>query len=104
MIPSDRVFRRDGASGPYVLMHYGDVRLRVRRTLWQEVPPPRFEMGNWVEVLSRGTKNAPRIGVIREIQWDDNAHELRYQIAEAGQAIDIRYAGEDLKRTEPIDS
>ena len=30
MIPSHRVFRRDGSEGDYLLLHYGDVTLRVR--------------------------------------------------------------------------
>ena len=71
MIPSDRVFRRDGTEGEYLLMHYGDVTLRVRRTLWQEVSPEGFEIGDWVEVLSRGMRNEPRTGVIREMLWDE---------------------------------
>jgi hypothetical protein len=103
MIPSARVFRRDGASGPYVLLHYGDVQLRVRPALWQEVPPPKFEMGDWVEVVTRGQTNAPYTGTIREILWDEHARELRYQIRVAGQPIEQSYAREDLQPVEPTE-
>ena len=75
MIPSGRVFRRDGTEGDYLVMHYGDVTLRVRRTLWQEVEPEGLEIGDWVEVLTRGMRNEPRTGTIREMLWDD--HEQR---------------------------
>ncbi len=102
MIPSDRVFRRDGMRGPFVVLHYGEVKLRVRPTLWQEAPPPEFEIGDWVEVLSRGQQHLPRTGFIREILWDDFAKELRYQIQEAGQLIEPRYAREDLQFVERI--
>jgi hypothetical protein len=101
MIPSDRVFRRDGANGPFVVLHYGTARLRVLPALWQELPPPAFEMGDWVEVLSSGLKHAARTGTIREIRWDEDAQEIRYQILEAGRPIEERYAAEDLKRVEP---
>ena len=101
MIPSERVFRRDGASGPYLVMHYRELRLRVRRTLWQEIARPRFEIGDWVEVLTRGQTNAPRTGTIRDILWDEHAQEVRYQISEAGRPIEQRYSDRDLQRTAP---
>jgi hypothetical protein len=101
MIPSSRVFRRDGADGDYVLMHYGDVTLRVRRTLWQEVAPEGFEIGDWVEVLSRGMLNEPRTGVIREMLWDERARAMCYQISEGSQPIEQLYGREDLQAVEP---
>jgi hypothetical protein len=102
MIPSGRVFRRDGTSGEYGLLHYGDVTLRVRPALWQEVEPEGLEIGDWVEVLSRGMLNEPRTGVIREMLWDENIRGLRYQINEGGQPVDQLYAREDLQRVEPV--
>ena len=101
LIPSQRVFRRDGASGDYVVLHYGDLRLRVRRTLWQEAEPEGFEIGDEVEVRTRGMHNEPRTGVIAEMLWDELAGELRYQIADRGKLIETKYACSDLKRIEP---
>jgi hypothetical protein len=102
MIPSERVFCRDGEAGPFVVLHYGAVRLRVRRTLWQRLDPPKFAIGDWVEVLARGQTNAPRIGVVRELLWDERAQEVRYQITEAGQPIEHRYSDADLQRTAAV--
>jgi hypothetical protein len=102
MIPSSRVFRRDGSQGEYVLMHYGPTVLRVRRTLWVEVEPPGFEIGDWVEVLSRGMLNEPRTGVVREILWDERATAMRYQISEHAQPIEQLYARDDLRPVEPV--
>lgn len=101
MIPSQRVFRRDGSQGEYLLMHYGEARLRVRRTLWQEVEPEGLEIGDWVEVRTRGMLNEPRTGIIREMLWDDREQAMRYQISENGQSIEQLYAREDLQRVEP---
>jgi hypothetical protein len=101
MIPSGRVFRRDGESRDYVVMHYGPVRLRMLRTLWQEVEPEGFEIGDWVEVLSRGMLNQPRTGVIREVLWDERARALRYQIMDNGVPIEQRYSREDLQHVDP---
>jgi hypothetical protein len=102
MIPSGRVFRRDGTAGHYAVLHYGDVRLRVLPALWQEVMPEGLEIGDWVEVVSRGMLNEPRAGAIREVLWDDDSRALRYQIWENGQPIEKLYAREDLQRVEPV--
>ena len=102
MIPSGRVFRRDGTAGRYAVLHYGDVQLRVLPALWQEVQPEGLEIGDWVEVVSRGMLNEPRTGAIREVLWDDDSRALRYQILENGQPIEKLYAREDLQRVEPV--
>jgi hypothetical protein len=100
-IPSPRVWRRDGRHGPYVVLHYGQQRLRVKRTLWQEVPPEGFEIGDWVEILSRGARNEPRTGVIREMFWEPRSRSMRYQITEAGAPIAKMYEAADLQHVEP---
>lgn len=99
-IPSGRVFRRDGEVGPYVILHYGKDRLRVKRTLWQEVPWEGFDIDDHVEVLSRGSLNTPRICVIREVVWDVHDHALRYQVAENDTPIPNYYSADDLRHVE----
>ncbi|HVT28073.1 MAG TPA: hypothetical protein VHE81_08660 [Lacipirellulaceae bacterium] len=102
MIPSNRVFRRNGVDGEYLLMHYGSVTLRVRRTLWREVPHEGFEIGDWVEVLSRGMRNEPRTGIIREMFWDERDRATRYQISENNEPVEDLYAREDLRPVVPV--
>lgn len=101
MIPSQRVFRREGSSEALVVLRYGDVRLRVRRTLWEEVEPEGFEIGDVVEVRSRGMKNEPRTGVIAEMLWDEQEVGLRYQIMDRDHVVETLYASDDLKHVEP---
>ena len=100
-LPSQRVFRREGQHGPFVILDYGELRLRVKRTLWQEVEGEGFEIGDWVEVLSRMGHNEPRTGVIRERVWDSHKQGLRYQIFDNGQPIANFYMAEDLRHVEP---
>ncbi len=101
MIPSMRVFRREGEQEPFVVLTYGDVKLRVLRTLWKEIDGEGFELGDWVEVLSRLRQNEPRTGTIREMVWDERARELRYQLLDNGQPIAKFFAAEDLRHVEP---
>src|SRR3990172_5152854 len=100
MIPSGRIFRREGTAGELVLMHYGVVTLRVRPTLWQEVEPEGFEIGDWVEVRTRGLANEPRTGTIAEMLWDEHTEAIRYQIVENGQPIETLYSRDDLKHVD----
>ena len=102
LIPSGRVFRRDGTWGRYAILHYGEAMLRVLPALWQEVLPEGLEIGDWVEVISRGMLNEPRTGTIREVLWDEDARAIRYQITESGQPLEQLYAREDLQRVEPV--
>jgi hypothetical protein len=103
IIPSGRIFRRDHSDGEYLLMRYGDVTLRVRRTLWQEIEPEGFELGDWVEVLSRGLRNEPRTGVIREMLWDARSNVIRYFIAENEVPINDPYTRDDLRHVQPTE-
>jgi hypothetical protein len=100
-IPSARVFRRDGEQGEFVILHYGDLRLRVKHTLWQEIDGEGFGIGDWVEVLSRGQRNTPRTGIIREMHWSTAERCLHYKITEADQPIPNDYVAEDLRHVEP---
>lgn len=100
-IPSPRVFRRDGQRGEFVILRYGGLRLRVKRTMWQEVPWEGYDIGDWVEVLSRGQKNTPRTGVIREMEWEPRSRSMRFYIQEAGVPIPNAYAAEDLRHVDP---
>lgn len=104
LIPSMRVFRRDGEQGPYVVLQYDSIQLRVRRTLWQEVAWEGFGLGDWVEVLPRGHRNTPRTGTIREMLWDPHNHRLNYQILENTQPVANLYTAEDLRHIEPTDA
>lgn len=101
IIPSTRVFRRVGEEGPFVVLFYGDVKLRVLRTLWKEIDGEGFELGDWVEVLSRMRQNEPRTGTIREMLWDERTRGLRYQLLDNGQPIANFFAAGDLHHVEP---
>lgn len=113
MIPSPRIWRRDGtvdgiadgagdAAVDFVVMHYGDVRLRVRRTLWREINAPDYDLGDWVEVRTRGMTNEPHTGQVRELHWDDRAGVVRYCLALAdGTVLERSYQADDLKPVEP---
>lgn len=101
LLPGPQVFRREGEFAPFATLHYGEVRLRVKPAMWQEVEWEGLDMGDWVEVLSRGMQNTPRTGVICEMEFDARNGSLRYQIREVDQQIPNWYAASDLRRVDP---
>lgn len=101
LIPSPRIWRRDGEQGEYVVLHYGELRLRVKHTLWREAPSEGFEVGDQVEVLPHGMSNEHFTGVIREMHWDAHEGAVRYFIEAAGGGLYDRELGaRDLKHVE----
>jgi len=102
MIPSNRVFRRYGSSGAFHRLYYGSTLIRTRPALWQEVAYEGFDIGDWVEVLSRGMRNEPHTGIIREMLWDDRQRAICYQITENGTLIADLYTRDDLRHVEPV--
>ncbi|MEO1498821.1 MAG: hypothetical protein AAFV43_16900 [Planctomycetota bacterium] len=105
MIPSPRVWRRDGTvpatPEAYVFMHYGDIAIRVRRTLWKELCPEGFDIGDHVEVRTRGMTNEHRVGVVRDVHWDEPAGVLQYFLSAAdGHPVERAFAAIDLKHVE----
>ena len=100
-LPSMRIYRRDGEQGPFVVLHYGAERLRVLRTLWNEVESESFVIGDGVEALSRGQRNSPRTGTFREMLWNVAGRGIRYQVQENDQPIAKLYSAEDLRHVDP---
>lgn len=102
VLPSDRIFCRDGNDGDFHCLHYGDVMIRALPALWQEVTYEGLDIGDWVEVLSRGMRNERRAGIIREMRWDGREKLIRYQISENDLPIPEFYTRDDLERVEPV--
>jgi len=97
MIPSKRIWRRDGTLGPFVFLHYGEVNIRVRPVLWVEVNGEGIELGNWVEVLSHMQKNTHCIGQVREMFWNMYTRSIGYRIQSSQQIEPKTYASSDLR-------
>ncbi len=104
MIPSGRIFRRDGTEGDYGVLHYGDVPLRTyagrcgrksSRKDSRSATGSKFARAAWR--TSRAPARFVEIAVGRATQG-----EIRYQIVENGQPMEERYTRDDLKRVEPL--
>lgn len=104
-IPSQRIWRRDGQRGDFVVLAYGELTLRVRRTLWRELRWEGFDIGNLVEVRTRGMQNDHRTGTITEMRWDEHKGRILYEVHEPEDTIENPrpYTADDIKHVEPTD-
>ena len=55
LIPSDRVFLREGAEGPYHVLTYGHRLVRIEPAMWQEAPHEGLRIGDQVRPSSSET-------------------------------------------------
>jgi hypothetical protein len=102
MLPGWRVFRVAGVEGPYRVLCYGHVRLRVQPALWLPVRGEGLQVGDWVEVRARLGKNWPGIGTVDEMLWNRHDHAVDYLIRRRGLLPAHRYRFEDLQLAAPL--
>ncbi len=102
LIPSQRIWRRDGHADGYSRISYGDRRLRVRYAMWVESRYEGFDVGDLVEILPHGLLNETHTGHIREVLWDEHEGGVRYQITTSeGTLLEHVYTAHDMKHVEP---
>ena len=103
LIPSSRVLRRSDFDQQYSLLSYGDLSIRVRPTLWLPVPFEGFDVGDVVEVCSHLGKNEPFISRIEEMNWNEKANRIEYQLQRIGRSKPHRvYLASDLQQVETL--
>lgn len=101
LIPSPRIWRREGNEDSYIVIHYGELRLRLHRALWLEVEHEGFDLGNHIEILPHGMKNDAQVGTIREMHWEPHEGRIEYQILTADQTLlETWFHREDMKHVE----
>jgi hypothetical protein len=102
LIPGLRVFAHAGRQGDYHVLRYGDRVVRVLPALWMPLRGDGLLVGDLVEVRSRGGRNRPRIGRIREMVWNPHAGCIEYQLQRRGLRSSRRYTADDLQSANPI--
>lgn len=98
LIPSNRVFRRSLFDGEYYHLNYGDQRLRVRPTMWLQVPDEGLWIGDQIEIIANFYENEPCIGKIVEMRLDQNLNRILYSIESREQILPRNYLVEELKQ------
>ena len=81
LIPSPRVFRREFLDQQYNRLTYGELILRVRPTMWLEVPTDGYLVGDRVEIRSEMGRRRPAIARIEDIFFCRRQQRLEYYLS-----------------------
>jgi hypothetical protein len=104
VIPSRRIFRREDIDMEYAMISYGDLKLRVRPTMWLEVEYDGYWVGDQVEVRSQLGRRDHMIATIRDIHWDPDSGRIQYFL-QSGQREPLHtpFDVEDLQPVHRLD-
>lgn len=98
-IPSNFVFERFEYDGEYYHVRYGDrVTLRIKPTLWLEIPDEGLRLGDQVEVLSNNMQNDPMIANIAEMRYSQVHNAIEYSLEESQMQVDKAYLAHEFVR------
>ncbi len=103
LIPGPRVFRRVDAEDGYATITYGDLSLRIRPSMWLEVKPEGYEIGDLVEIKSSGGQQDPMVAHIHDIFWDNQQRRIEYVLQQDGRNLEKTLTSEDLRMVKPLD-
>src|SRR5690606_3875004 len=85
----------------WYLLSYGDVTLKIRPVMVDEVPEPKFKMGELVELAHQLEVDKISVGKIYAIRYSDYYHEPQYYLIRGDLKSQNAYLAKDLKRYEP---
>ncbi|MFN9753482.1 MAG: DUF6960 family protein, partial [Planctomycetota bacterium] len=88
LTPNGKVFQVIEEDGTYLVLSYGEVRFRAKPDLFRAVDRPDKQIGDAVEVESKGE---PKSGTIVGIEWHHQRNEPFYFVAIDGKQSSKRY-------------
>ena len=100
LIPSRRILKRRKWDGEHYHLHYGGHRLRVRPTLWLQVPPVDLEVNQMVELLARLGANDAGIYRIADILYVPEAATIEFHLRRDELVIERTFSRDDLRPLE----
>jgi hypothetical protein len=99
LIPSRRIWLRIDLDKDYWLIGYGGHSLRVKPTMWLEVPEPDFEVGDQVEIKSSMGKLQAKIATVYDVFWNQPKRIAEYHLRELGKPVPRIFHANDLQPT-----
>ncbi len=97
LVPSQRIFRRSAWDGSYYWLHYGELRLRVKPTMWVRVAQVDLDVGCQVEVLSRHGKNEAGIFRVGDILWEPHDGRVAFYLLRDNLPLKRSFSRQDLR-------
>ncbi|MHC2069160.1 DUF6960 family protein [Bremerella sp. T1] len=101
LIPSDFIFRREVTDDDWYLISYGDVHMKTRPVMVEELPEPKFKMGEIVELAHQFDVDKMTTATIYAVRWSDYHQEPNYYVTRGNLKSQNAYLAKDLKPFEP---
>jgi hypothetical protein len=95
--PMGKVFIRTGNEHEYIVIEFGEYKLRVTPESWKPVTGDGFKVGDRVRVLSNGGKNTPKEGIVVSMSWHHKNKSIVYHLSENGKRIKKQYYVSDIE-------
>jgi len=102
-IPSELVWRRDATddpSYPYVIT-YGEVKIRTKAVMAEEIADPEFEVGDLVELQQQFESEHTEVARIYEVRYSHFHQQAQYLLIRGDLKSRTPYLAKDLKPFEP---
>ncbi|PHR93880.1 MAG: hypothetical protein COA78_32595 [Blastopirellula sp.] len=100
LFPSDLIFRRELLDDGYYCLSYGDRSVRVQPILVNEVPEPKFSMGEMVTLKSNLNERKPYSGKVYAVRYSNYHHQAQYYLQRGEKQSQTPYLAEDLMKFE----
>ncbi|MBL8892391.1 MAG: hypothetical protein JNL67_20615 [Planctomycetaceae bacterium] len=94
LMPSGKVFQVVGEDGDYLVLSYGELSFRAKPELFRSVERPHKQIGDTVEVVSKGEQQSAKVV---EIHWHHQKNEPFYVLTINGKKSSKRYWNADFR-------
>lgn len=101
LIPSDYIFRRELTDDDWYLLSYGDVQIKTRPVMVDEVEEPKFQVGELVELAHNLEVDKMTVCRIYAVRFSEYFHEPQYYVIRGDLKSQNPYLAKDLKPYEP---
>ena len=96
-IPSERVLRRDEFDGTYYHYAYGQLRLRLRPTMWLKVTDDGIDIDDEVETIGTGLQRELFVATIWGMYYVARKGCILYRLKRGEMPVPRLYAAKDLR-------
>lgn len=95
--PSERVFRRDRFDGVYYHYRYGDIRFRLRPSMWLKVEPEGIDIGDSVETIGLGLERELFVATVWGMYYVRRKGRIVYRLRRTDTVVPRLYTADQLR-------
>lgn len=96
--PIGKVFIKTGTEQQYIVIEFGEYKLRVTPENWKPVNGDGFKVGDSVRVLSNDGKNTSKEGIVISMSWHNKNKSIVYHLSENCKRVKKQYYVSDIEQ------